>query len=500
MPRPAAEQAPPHFTLVEDMALPLTLSVMEAQPIAMVIALLTLLSGNTLARAPLGVGEVILLLLGLLWWAMLLAALKARGRLRASFLQTPLRLGSLFVAWGIVAFPQLAGLGDGAHTVVLVGELLLVLWLWQRSLGRARLGFAYEPLARSFRIGLGVLLTVMLLALVIQPALILLPTLEAGLTIFFLSGLVTLSLGRLGVISQVRTVNGKQADPTRSWVGALLLLSCGLIGVVFALEAIFSYSSFLWILSIFQPVWNGLGTVVGWVLYGLLFLLLTPLFDGLSWLIGLVRGHGQGQPQQQPVFNPLTHLAQAQHAAQLPAELVQIGRWVVLGMLGLLVLILVRASLHRWFLPYDAEKLEEIREPVARVPRPPTTRRTRAQRRRLGETLDSARAYYRLFLRTLAHARAELTRQPAETPLEYAQRLSQHADGLDKEPGSEQDAAFSDSQDALILETLTQAYMAERYGQQPLDEQHQSSLHQKMSHLLDALTRKSPATRERSNT
>lgn len=489
MPRPVTEQAPPPFILIEDVALPLTLSVMEAQPIAMGIALLTLLSGSTLARAPLGIGELAVLLLGLLWWAMLLAALKARGHLRSAFLQTLLRLGSLLVVWGIVAFPQLAELGDGAHVIVLVGELLLILWLWQRSCGRARLGFAYEPLARSFRVGLGVLLAVILLALVIQPALVLLPMLEASLTIFFLSGLVTLSLGRLGVIRQVRTVNGKQADPTRSWVGALLLLSGGLIGVVFALEAVFSYASFLWILSALQPVWNGLGTVIGWVLYALLFLFLTPLFDGLSWLIGLVRGHGHRQPQTPPVLSSFTHLTQTQHAAQLPPELLQIGRWVVLGLVGLLVLALVRASLRRWFLPYAAEKLEETREPVERLPRAPTTRRSRSQPRHLIEPLESARAFYRLFLHTLADARQELARQPSETPLEYEQRLHQEGESLDTGSANEQDAAVFAPQDALTLETLTQAYMAERYGHQPLDAHQHASLRQQMPHLLHTLTR-----------
>lgn len=464
----------------------------------MVIALLTLMSGNALARAPLGVGEVILLLLGLLWWAMLLAMLKARGHLHAPLLQIGLRLGSLLGAWLVVVLPQLSTLGNEGQDVVLVGQLLLIVWLWQRSLGRAWLGFAYEPLARSFQIGLGVLLVVMLLALVIQPASVLLPTLEASLTIFFFSGLVTLSLARLGIIRQVRTVNGRQADPTRSWLGALVLFSGGLIGVVFVLEVIFSFPSFLWLLHALQPLWDGLGTLVGWLLYALIFLILAPLFDGFSWLIGLVRGHGQSQPQNQPTLSPFTHLTQAQHTTQLPPALLQTGKWGVLAVISLLLLVLVGASLRRWFLPYEAEHLEETREPVERLPRTPKMRRTRGQRQ-ITETLKSARAYYRLLLQTVANTRPALTRQLAETPLEYEQRLHQETDLLGGGSPDEQDIPSSEPRDELILERLTQAYMGERYGQQPLTPQDQAYLQQQMPHLLHFLTSKQRAEHHGSN-
>ena len=58
-------------TWIERFAIPLTVSVMEAQPIAMMIALLTILVGGTKASPQIGAGEIALVALGLLWWAMI---------------------------------------------------------------------------------------------------------------------------------------------------------------------------------------------------------------------------------------------------------------------------------------------------------------------------------------------------------------------------------------------------------------------------------------------
>ncbi len=339
----------------------------------------------------------------------------------------------------------------------------------------------------------------MLLALVAARGAMLLPDLEASLTLFFFCGLITLSFTRLGILRQVRTVNGKQADPTRAWLGALTLFSCLLIALVFLLEAMFSYPSFLGIVHLLQPLWDGLGTLAGWLLYAFIFLVLTPLFAVLSWVIAWFRtlGNGGKQPTPLPV-SPFVHLTNGKSPpTQLPPELLSIGRWVVLGAVGLLLLVLVQASLRRWFLPYDAQQLEETREQLDRLPqqRRPKTQRKK-QGTRLSGTPASARAHYRLLLQTIAAARPALTHQPAETPLEYEQRLRVQIDTLSVTQEDRQDAdqaelaEQSEQPDAVILHALTQEYMEERYGQQQPDPQQQSYLRQWMPRLLKTLTGK----------
>lgn len=477
-------RALPAFTWTESVALPIALSLMEAQPMAMFLALAALLVSGNRDAAPLNVGELTLLLLGLLWWAMALATLHARGRLRSSRLLAFLRLCGLLVAWGALALPLLHGGWKRDDAFVLLGELLFTFWLWRRSLARARLGFAYETLATTFKVCLGTLLALLLLALLVPRGPLLFPALEASLTVFFFCGLIALSLTRLGILRQVRSVNGRQADPTRTWLAALTLFCGLLLALVFLLEAMFSYTSLLWVMNLLQPIWNGLGTGIGWLVYAVGMVVLTPLFALVSWLARLFHGQqGQTRPLQ-PFTNPITRLGSGQHAGQLPPELLQVGRWVVLAGAVLVLGLLIRASLHRWFLPYHAEGLEETREMLDR-------RALRQQRRQQRQTKDggslpvetlqqaeSARAYYRLLLHTVATTQPELAHRPEETPLEYERRLRTSAEELQHplEPANPAGEA--------VLRELTEGYLEERYGKQVLTPARQSYLHRWMPGLL----------------
>ena len=467
---------------------------MEAQPLALAVVFLTVLVGGAPTDAPLSVGEILLILLGFLWWALALAYAQGREIFRSTSLRTALRLCSLFVAWGVLSWPFLMHLSDlasGPRAFLLGAELLFALWLWRRSLGRARLGFAYEPLSTTFKIGLGALLFIMLFVLLIPQAQQILPMLESSLTIFFFSGLITLSLARLGTLRQVRLASGRQADPTRAWLGALTLFSSLLIALVFLLEAVFSYTSFLWVLHALQPVWDALGTVVGWLLF-LIVIVLTPFLDLASWLIGLLRSGG-AKPQA-PIsspINPLTRLNPRQ-LVQLPPELLIVGRWLVLGIAVLALLLLVRASIRRWFLPYDTEQIEETREHLERLapqrePRSARKKRRTNDARAIGP-LDSARAYYRLLLHTVARTRPELAHQQDETPLEYEQRLRGQVETLLAE---QVQAAQPQPPETSVLQTLTREYMAERYGQQPPSAAQQSYLRRWMPHLLRTIENRS---------
>src|SRR5947209_9587010 len=98
-------------TWIERFAIPLAASSMEAQPIALVVVLLTLMVAGTKATPPLGAAGIALIALGLLWWAMLVERVIRRsikGK-RATWLHF---LGWL-AAFAVVIGPRLPSLNKG---------------------------------------------------------------------------------------------------------------------------------------------------------------------------------------------------------------------------------------------------------------------------------------------------------------------------------------------------------------------------------------------------
>lgn len=453
------------------------LSVMEAQPLAMILAYVSQLASGNSANAPLNWQELTLLQLGFLWWAIALALLEQRQRLRSARTRSLLRLCSLLAGSLVLLVPLLWSGWSDRDYVLVPGICLFVFWLWQRNLERARLGFAYEDLSTSFKVCLGVLLALILLALGMSEGSSFLSQLEGSLTLFFLSGLIALSLTRLGVLRQIHAANGKQADPTRFWLISLTLFCGLLILLVLLLEGVFSLASLLWLIALLQPVWNALGTIIGWILYALAFLIVQPLFLIFSWLIQRLGGQNSGLPHIQAPSSPLAGKT-GPVSAQLPPEMLTLGRWIVLIAVATVLVLLVIRSLRRWYLPYETEQFEEVREALDR-------RELRQKRRKQKQVRTSpepilgegARAYYRLLLRETA-ALPKLAHQPDETPLEYEQRLRLHLEESQQTQDQSQPASTQ------VLHELTEHYMDERYGQRPLDAAHGSYLRRWLPRLV----------------
>ncbi len=298
---------------------------------------------------------------------------------------------------------------------------------------RAQIGFEYRELATSFKVGFGVLLGILLIAIVFPELQALRDALANALPIFFLSGLITLSLVRLGAIRNThRALDGsQQADPTRSWLLALALFGVALLAIVIAIESLFSFVSFELVLSALTPLWNALGTLAGWIVYGIAFIL-SPLFYLISFLIGLLKDQASSKPQQQNAGPPKSPFLQPWSARNIPPEILAIGRWVFVALILISALLVIRASLQRWRKLSDDEGIEEVRERLD--VRSLLSERWRAwwNRRRDRksiaislEPLDqgSARAHYRELLQAVAANNGELARTAAETPLEYEVRL-----------------------------------------------------------------------------
>jgi hypothetical protein len=403
-------------TWIERFAVPLTVSAMEAQPIALVIALLTVLVGGTKATPPLGAGEIALVALGLLWWAMIV---EHSARHRCSERQVLwLHILGWLLAFIAVVGPILPSFTRGENIFAILPGTALVTWLWRRNMRRAHIGFAYGELATSFKVGFGVLLGILLIAIVWSGQQALRDALATALPLFFLSGLGMLSFVRLGVLRTTHRVldGSQQADPTRSWLLALTLFGVLLMVIVIAIESIFSFASFELVLSVLTPLWNALGTLVGWIVYGIIFLL-SPLFYLISFLISLLTHHTSSKPQQQNIGPPKSPFLQPWSARSIPPEILAIGRWVFLALILIIALLVVRASLRRWRAMSENEEIEEVREGLdARTllrERWCTWWNRRRGRKNTGISLEplhptSARAQYREMLQAVATSNGEL--------------------------------------------------------------------------------------------
>jgi hypothetical protein len=487
-------------TWIERFALPLTVSVMEAQPIAMLIALLTVLVAGPHGTPPIGAGKIALVALGLLWWAMVVEGIARRRSIGRQVIW--LYILGWFLALIAVVGPYLPSVVRGENIFAILLGAVLVTWLWRRGMRRAQIGFEYGELATSFKVGFGMLLGVLLIAIVFPELQALRNTLANTLPLFFLSGLVSLSLVRLGAIRNTHRAldSSMQADPTRSWLLALALFGVTLIAIVLVIESLFSFASFELVLSALTPLWSALGTLVGWMVYGIV-LLLTPLFYLISFLIGLLKSHVSTKPQQPNTGPPKSPFLQPWSERNIPPEILAIGRWVFVALILIVALFVVRASLQRWRKLNDDEWIEEVREGLdarsllsERWREWWNRRRDRKSTALSLEPLDpgSARAHYRKMLQAVAMKNGELARTAAETPLEYKVRLLTY---LEKEITHSQklsNSADGASETALLSE-LTNAYTLERYGAKQIDDYQRAHLQIGVPGLIARLTRRASA-------
>jgi Domain of unknown function (DUF4129) len=496
-------EAKPASTWIERIALPLLVSAMEAQPLALGVALLTLAVAGTLAAMPVSVGDITLAALGLLWWAMFVERIisgSAHGRQL-----TWLHLLGWLTAFLVIAGPRLPSLIQGQNIPAVLLDVVLITWLWRRGMSRAQTGFTYGQLASSFKVGFGVLLAVLVITIIaaLPETSALYQALANALPIYFLTGLIALSLVRLGTLRHARrSTDGSQADPTRTWLLALTLFGGGIVVVVTVLEMLFSFSAFESTVTVLMPLWNGIAIVVGWILYGIIFIL-SPAFYLFSFLIGLLTGHqGNSQTQSsQKVGVKPTPFHQPTVLSTLPPEVITIGRWVVLGLLVIGIFAAVGSNLRRWYMRRNDEGVEEVREQLdTRALVGQRWREWWNRRRHPRTTLPplelfastSVRPLYRALLQSVADNDA-LRRRPTETPTEYQSRLLVYLTSAT--PGIQDQGSDSPLPgDATILEELTAAYIMERYGSEHVSERKRSRLQTWVPRLIARLAGKADGT------
>ncbi len=463
--RPAAQDRF-SFNWIEVFAVPVTTSIMEAQPVVLVLLFGSLLFTGQSDAFPLVEGSIILLVLSLCWWAMLVRqVIQPRlGEKWANLLYLP----GLFVAFAVIVGTHPAFLDDVPQIVFCAA---LGVWLWRRSIARVEKGLQEEQLTASFKVGFLVLLALLFFAVVYpEPTYkVLLTVLAYALPIFFLSSLFALSFSHLGAIKREylrRSVGSSQADPTRVWGMMLLFLWLATVVLTIILEA----AAFDPLVIVFSPLVSALRAIWNW------FLSLIPSQPSPP------RHHPKSLPEGKPYEPPHLHSYLNPYSAIL--QLILVIVMVLLAIFVLVVLLLLlRESLRK---RKSASDEDEVRESLSIRSILRARRKKRQKRPKVAlEPLDplSARARYRELLQAMARHGDDLERRPDETPTEYQTRLLTLIKDAPHDEGWDNEILVDDA----ILDELTRAYTLERYGGKITEHSKQDYLQRWVPHLVKRL-------------
>ncbi len=446
---------------------------METQPVWLVLLLLASAFAGQNAAPLLDPVSITLLLLGLQWWGMLVRYLVQQRNVSVEWAEV-VSISGLCLAFTLALLTHLQLLNAIAALVVVAG---LVVWFWRRGLRLARLERSDEYLITSFKVGFIVVLVVLAIsAIYFSPSYLsdlpytaLHEAAARGLIIYFLSGVLCLSLARISFIRREHVYrasgSGSAAhDPTRLWLAILLLFWTAITAAAFALET-FSFGA---ITAVVTWLWNGLGALLDW-LFSLLVPLLAFLLHLLAPLFPPMVTHSTTAPRTPTISHPT-------QPPQLPADVLNLIRLLLLLALLAVAILVIRAILRRLRWHVDEES-EEERESLSMqsILREQSVLRRKSQQKDEGVALeplapDSVRARYRDLLQALSEQGASLAHRPAETPSEYEARL------LALLKASAQEDTDGARSDTALLQQLTHAYIQERYGEKRSQLAHDASL------------------------
>jgi hypothetical protein len=426
-----------HFNWIDMLVVPIATSIMEAQPFAIVLLFVTLLLTGNSAIDPLTTGSIILLMLGLHWWAQLAGYMKRRriGNIRTELFQ----YCGLLLAFALTIVTHLVLLNNVLFLLLVAA---LVLWFWVRGRRRVQGEFTETQLLFSFKLCFTVLLVVLLITILLSHAIAV--TMFAAIAIafplYFLSGLVAISFLRLSATIRESKQDASSTifERTHVWSLFLMLTWSLLVAVVILLE-----------LFAFQPLLTILTPLINAVLSILQFFRLKPSVQ-----------HIAVKPTPTPVYDKSGYAPPVAHPTINP--LILLALFAILGaiVLGGIILVLIAAILARDKSSVEQHETFEEERKTLDVRSTLNDRRKRNQERKAKFQLeplnpDSVRMRYRdLLLATVR--REDLQRRLDETPTEYQQRLRRVVASL---PYKEDEPA-----NTTILTELTETYMLERYG------------------------------------
>jgi hypothetical protein len=485
---------------LENVALPLGMLALQALPLGALLQLLAAWAAKDASQTLLPTWALLFLLVEAYY---LSRWLTQRGGLKGGVM-TFVSVGALFTLLTVWYLRLYAGSGPfwqatwlselvgdfsqvfSSRLEAAIGIALLIIGLWWRGLRLGQYDIEHEAVARSFKVGFAALVVALLFSGTVDPSARTALIVQLGLTlpIFLFVGLSTLSLARLAEIRRGRRAQGAtQADPTRSWLIAMLALSGGLVLVLFGIEQAFSYQTLLGAVSALKPIWDVISALIGWVAVGvgyILYWLLNPFAQQIQALFN------RQSPSNQPLANPpkTDPKLVGKGTNTLPTEWLVAARWILI-VIGIIILVMVFLRIFRSIAArMRDDEADEEREDLgaagilgAQLRALLDNLAARFQRKPSGEDENDAlpshsvRALYRKVLRQAAAQ--GWRRRATETPQEFAQRLrpavasqppavsssgSPLAHGAAILPGETPGTA------APELEALTRAYEQARYG------------------------------------
>jgi hypothetical protein len=379
--------------------------------------------------------------------------------------------------------------GSG-QIVAVFGLLILLALLWWRGLLLGRGKIESEQMSQNFKVGFAVLVVALLLTGTAVPSARSALAAQLGLALpeFLFVGLAGLSLARLAEIRRARRAHGNtQADPTRSWMIAMLVLSGSLVLLTLLIEQAFSYQTLLGVVSALQPVWDVIGTVLEWVVIGLSFVLYW-IISSLVHLVRAIFGVGSQNQNTPPSPSPgRPKLPPHTNPGNIPPEWLTVGRWVLIALGIIIALVILLRALRAFAAWRQSDEVEEERESLgatrmlrAQLRAQFANLATRFQRKPTGreQGTDAGQGVRALYRRVLRQAAAQgIGRRLQETPREFAQRLFPELvaplqeDAVPTRPQPSQvsvDAPVPQQQERGMpeLNRLTAAYEQTRYGEQ----------------------------------
>ncbi|GAC1467218.1 MAG: hypothetical protein PVS3B1_20390 [Ktedonobacteraceae bacterium] len=461
---------------IEVFAIPTASAIMETQPVAVALLLAVPHVFGAGSMYP-DAASITLLLLFLHWWSMGTRYVFERRGATASTFTLYDTLGILLALLAL-AVTHLDAITDPTFSFI---ALALIGWSWKRGADRARAGLNEEQLINAFKNGFTVLLIALGFALLalFAAAPELADVLLRNLPIFFLSGMITLSFTRIGIIrqEQARHAVGGRHEKMGAWLLTLTITWVALVVVSIALEAL----PLQIITNLLSPLWYALNVLASIIAY-VLDLIVTVTAGFIALLIGLLvlLLHLQRRNPRAPVLHP----AQVLHITQDSGATLLVLRLFIVALFIIITIVITRFLQKRHQAGADdaLDEEEEVREglDINQVLRARREERGPRQQAFTPAALEqnSMRARYRAFLAAMANKGEDLARHPAETPAEYQQRLLVVA----REVPTAGDATAP--ADPEILAALTQAYSRERYGAKQTDSEQQNFLRQWVPHLI----------------
>ncbi|MBN1191917.1 MAG: DUF4129 domain-containing protein [Dehalococcoidales bacterium] len=295
--------------------------------------------------------------------------------------------------------------------------------------------------------------------------------------LFFGTGLLAMACANLEALrAEMREHQEAVAAFNRRWVSLLVVLVLVILGIGIAFTAIYSSDTV-------ETIAHALGIFGDWLLTALIYLLYPVAFIASGfyylarWIVGLLRNDQEMKPMEGMGMQEWKDMTQGESAVQIPEAVLLALKWIaILLVISLIVFFLARILVRR-SQGKSQEDVEEEHENfwswnlISEDLRALLAWLFRWMRRRKAPCPDKAeniysipsieeasgrlysiREIYRAWLWEAGHRWSP--RRRSETAFEYRRRLGTSADQVSEE-----------------LDSLTEAYIKERYGEEKTEDE-----------------------------